>query len=245
MHYVPSGPEEAEFLKNYDPYAYELPAVTVDMALFAFDGAALSLLLIRRGGYPFRGCLALPGGFLEMSESPREAAARELLEETGVSGVTPVQIYTLGEPGRDPRHRILSVLHLALVDAAAVVPRAGDDAAEALWFSLEGFSREGSALALTLRGPGGETLSPAGETGPGDLLRAPRLPEIACDHTEAILRAFLALRRSLVCGDIARQLWPEGAGEAQLSALCRAAFLPAQSWRKNPFFADRRREGVF
>ena len=83
--YVPSCEEEARYLAAYDASKYQNPAVTADVALFGREGDALFLLLIRRGGYPYKGYCALPGGFIDIAESVPVGAARELLEETAVS----------------------------------------------------------------------------------------------------------------------------------------------------------------
>lgn len=133
-------------------YAYPLPAVTVDMAIFTITKQnEFSVLLIRRGDDPFKGSLALPGGFVEVGagyngqddqgESVETAAARELHEETSLrverDGVFLEQLYTFGDPGRDPRGRVISVAYFALV-GMDVAPRvqAGDDAASADWVPL-------------------------------------------------------------------------------------------------------------
>ena len=89
-----NGLTEEEFLSQYQPRDYERPSVTVDMLIFAVDksGENKRLLLIKRKNHPYLGCWALPGGFVEMKESLREAAARELEEETGVKGMRVEQI---------------------------------------------------------------------------------------------------------------------------------------------------------
>ena len=77
MVYNPSCEEEVAFLKNYNPNKYKNPAVAADTALFAADGDALKVLLIRRGGYPYKGSWALPGGFVNIDEDIRVSAQRE------------------------------------------------------------------------------------------------------------------------------------------------------------------------
>lgn len=133
-------------------YEYPLPAVTVDMAIFTITKKnEFSVLLIQRKDDPFKGALAFPGGFVEVGagyngadnqgESVEAAAARELREETSLvverDGVFLEQLYTFGNPGRDPRGRVISVAYFALV-AMDVAPRvrAGDDAAAADWVPL-------------------------------------------------------------------------------------------------------------
>ena len=80
---------------------------------------------------------ALPGGFVRMRESLAEAAARELAEETGVTDVYMEQLHTFGEPGRDPRTRVITVAYYALVPAKAINARPGDDASDADWFPTD------------------------------------------------------------------------------------------------------------
>jgi 8-oxo-dGTP diphosphatase len=109
------------------------PALTADVVALAFDAGELRVLLVRRGHEPFAGKWALPGGFVEPGESVATAAARELREETGLSGVRLEELCTLSEPGRDPRGWVVSVAHLALVRAGEHTPRAGDDARAAEW----------------------------------------------------------------------------------------------------------------
>ncbi|MEZ5193629.1 MAG: NUDIX hydrolase [Nocardioides sp.] len=115
-------------------YTSEYPIfyVTVDIAIFTILHDELCVLLIRRDDEPHRGALALPGGFVQPDEDVLAAARRELEEETGVADVVLEQLATYGAPGRDPRGRVVSVAHVAVIPAA-VETRAGSDAAEALW----------------------------------------------------------------------------------------------------------------
>lgn len=122
-------------------YDYPRPSVTVDCIVFAADSRRdrcdLAVLLIRRGEAPFKGKWALPGGFVQMNEALEAAAVRELEEETGIPGAFLEQLYTFGEPGRDPRGRVISVAYYALVKRSDVVVRAGSDAKDAKWFALD------------------------------------------------------------------------------------------------------------
>jgi 8-oxo-dGTP diphosphatase len=120
--------------KKYS-YDYPRPAVTVDIVVVT-KARGPKVLLIRRKHDPFAGKWALPGGFVDMDETLETAARRELREETSVETAELVQLYTYGDPGRDPRGRTISVAYLARVDPRHVVPRAGDDAADAAWFPL-------------------------------------------------------------------------------------------------------------
>ena len=116
-------------------YEYPHPSVTVDCIIFALQDDELKVLLIQRNGNPYKGCWALPGGFVEIDESIETAALRELNEETGVEKVFLEQLYTFGEPKRDPRERVISVAYYSLVKLGEHAIRAGSDALKACWFS--------------------------------------------------------------------------------------------------------------
>jgi 8-oxo-dGTP diphosphatase len=115
-------------------YKYPRPAVTVDCVVFGYDEGELKVLLIERGLEPFKGCWALPGGFVQMDETLDEAARRELAEEAGLKNVFLEQLYTFGALNRDPRERIVSVAYYSLVKLAST--RAATDAADACWFPI-------------------------------------------------------------------------------------------------------------
>ncbi len=116
-------------------YKYPHPSVTVDCVIFGFNGVSLQVLLIERGSEPFKGCWAFPGGFLNMDESAAEGAMRELEEETGLTGAYMEQFHTYSAPHRDPRERVITIAHYALVRTSDVRP--GDDASRACWFPLD------------------------------------------------------------------------------------------------------------
>ena len=128
------GLTEAEFLAAYDPSKWERPSVAVDM--FCYCRENRSLLMVKRGGHPFIGKWALPGGFLEPDETAEQAVRRELAEETGVNADAIIQLRTFSDPHRDPRTRIVTVAYIAVLDRLPDA-RAGDDAADAKWFALE------------------------------------------------------------------------------------------------------------
>ncbi|MBX4151823.1 MULTISPECIES: NUDIX hydrolase [Paenibacillus] len=141
------GLTEREFLEKYRAGDYERPSVAADMVIFTVtDEAAdsyrklpekeLRILLIRRGGHPFLGKWALPGGFVQPSETTEQAAARELREETGVDDVYLEQLYTFSDIGRDPRTWVMSCSYMALINSDKLELQAGDDAADAAWFKV-------------------------------------------------------------------------------------------------------------
>ena len=116
-------------------YKYPHPAVTTDCVIFGFDGSELQVLLIERGIEPFKGKWAFPGGFLKMDETAGEGALRELKEETGLENAYIEQFNTYSDPGRDPRERVITIAHYALVRIQEV--KGGDDAAKAQWFPID------------------------------------------------------------------------------------------------------------
>ncbi|CAN5465116.1 NUDIX domain-containing protein [soil metagenome] len=131
----------ANALSTPDTYVYDhpRPAVTVDIILFTFHDADLKLLLVQRKGEPFKGKWALPGGFVQVDEDLDTAALRELAEETNVSDVYLEQLYTFGEPDRDPRTRVITVAYFALLSAdqsAQLNVQSNSDASDARWWSM-------------------------------------------------------------------------------------------------------------
>ena len=117
-------------------YDYERPAVTVDCVVFGFDEFDLKVLLIQRDLAPFENQWALPGGFVRMEETLEDAARRELHEEAGLSDVFLEQLYTFGDPGRDPRDRVVTVAYYALVKLSEHTVRAAGDAKNAAWYPV-------------------------------------------------------------------------------------------------------------
>ena len=121
----------------------ERVALAVDVACFALAGGQLRLLLVRRADEPFAGLWALPGGAVRADEPLDTAAARILAERTGVGEAGPggsaagdtylEQLYTFGEPGRDPRGRTVSVAYYALLPGGEWPPAAGRGVGVAAW----------------------------------------------------------------------------------------------------------------
>jgi len=123
---------------NYDASQYERPSVTIDVVIFTILHETLKVLLIKRKAWPYENMWAIPGGFVKMDESLDDAAYRELVEETNVTReqVYLEQLYTFGEPTRDPRTRVITVAYFTLVSADQLSPEAADDAIDVGWFSV-------------------------------------------------------------------------------------------------------------
>ena len=234
----PEKQTEAEFLKSYDASKYPRPSVAVDMVIFSvmdqpqpnyrkLPEKELKVLLIKRGGHPFKDCWALPGGFVRPTESLEQAATRELVEETGVENVYMEQLFTWGEPGRDPRTWVISCSYMALIDASRIKLDAGDDAVDAQWFSVSkklklekkkltksgSISKQRYSLVLSsehlttetqlekiVRKMGASQTEEEQIVVPGDL---------AFDHARMIAYAVDRLRRKIEYADLAFNLMPE------------------------------------
>eukprot|EP00347_Sterkiella_histriomuscorum_P002811 403366713 len=126
-----------------------VPSVTVDaMAVKPKqDGSGHEILMIIRGGNPYKGHLAFPGGFVDYNEDPLVACVRELQEECGIEGTNPTLVTVAGKPGRDPRKHIVSIFYKVDVDPTAQV-KAGDDAAHAQFYDIAEIWGKRSELAF-------------------------------------------------------------------------------------------------
>ncbi len=121
---------------HYDASKYERPSVTVDVVMMSLRQRDLQVLLIKRRSWPYEGMWAIPGGFVNIDESLESAAKRELQEETEVQDVYLEQLYTFGDPGRDPRTRVITAVYFALLDSERLQVKAASDASDVGWFSV-------------------------------------------------------------------------------------------------------------
>ncbi|MFZ5975465.1 MAG: NUDIX domain-containing protein [Bacillota bacterium] len=195
-----------EFLTAYDPGQYERPSVTVDMAAFTLlpgDPLRLAVLLIKRGDHPFINRWALPGGFINMDEDLSESAYRELLEETGVKDVMLYELGAFGAPDRDPRTRVITFAYFAMAPMGTLLPKAGDDAADARLFAVETLVEQKRGVrrtmlhlkdgSLSLRALLRTQLEFRGRN-VGQRMRIVDGGELACDHALILGRALERLR---------------------------------------------------
>lgn len=120
-----------------EPSAFSIK-VAVDAVVFGYSkNDGVSVLLIKRKYPPFKNNWAIPGGFVLETESLEEAVTRELQEETGIKVNYMEQLYSFGEPNRDPRQRIISIAYFALVKSTLFQQlKASTDAEDAQWFSI-------------------------------------------------------------------------------------------------------------
>ena len=140
--------EEKEYLETYDITTFERPSIATDVVVFSIlnDGERdnirklqkkrLKVLLIKRAAYPYKDCWAMPGGFCVPGEDVIDTAKRELFEETNVKDAYLKLIGVYGEKNRDPRGWIISNTFMALMDGEKCQLKAGTDAWEAKWFSI-------------------------------------------------------------------------------------------------------------
>jgi 8-oxo-dGTP diphosphatase len=112
---------------------YEQPAVTVDLVIFTVNNDTLKVMLVRRAEAPFADHWSIPGGFLKASESLEEAALRVLKEKAGVENVYVEQLYTFGDPDRDPRARVITVTYFALIPWKDLVQPPSDKVTDLMW----------------------------------------------------------------------------------------------------------------
>jgi len=155
-------------------YEYPRPALTVDaIVVHQKQSGGYKILLIERLHDPFKGCKALPGGFVNSGESTEEAVCRELREETTLDFKLEQfkEVGVFSKPGRDPRGWVVSVAYLAEVEEEFAVEGC-DDAASAKWYELPRCSFSLDQLAY-------------------DLLEM----NLAFDHRMIILKAFEVMLR--------------------------------------------------
>ncbi len=233
-----NGLTEKEFLSAYRPADYERPSMAVDTVIFTVTQTKednyrklpekeLKVLMIKRGGHPYLGSWALPGGFVNPDETTEQAAMRELKEETGVDNIYLEQLYTFSEPKRDPRMWVMSCSYLALADSGKISVKAGDDARQAEWFTVKTHTfdekiieKDGGFEKMTEYGlilsHGDEVISGRvrhtvlrNDMGVKNTYEITENNGIAFDHARIILYALERLRGKVKYTDIALNLMPE------------------------------------
>lgn len=181
--------DEAEFLSNYDAAAFARPSVAVDLVLLGIIDDAPTALLIKRDSHPFAGRWSLPGGFVGVAESVDDAAARVLREKARLEGAYIEQLYTFGQPERDPRTRVISVTYFALLTADRLLSAVHADPSLTLAEIL---------VSAVERNPKVEVYSTDGQALP-----------LAFDHADILGLAITRLRGKLDYSDVAFALLPD------------------------------------
>jgi len=127
MAFMKEYKSEEEFLKDYDSSVFEKLSMTTDILIFSVSDEIqdnyrklskkhFSVLLVKRDNYPFKDKWCLPGGFVGIDEDIEDAAKRILANETNLHNIYLEQLYTFGNPNRDPRMRVVSTSYMALID---------------------------------------------------------------------------------------------------------------------------------
>ncbi|MBQ1389712.1 MAG: NUDIX hydrolase [Clostridia bacterium] len=214
---------ENEFLSNYKIDKYERPSVTADIVAFMIRSTQsdnyrmdkenrLSVLLIKRGGHPYKDHWALPGGFLVPGETVEECAFRETLEETNVLPVSIMPIGVFSKPGRDPRGWIISNAYVSIISEESVDQKGQDDANDAQWFDVKFDQNENGNCILNLTYDGVELNAVLTE----EQTKFGRTSFIikdsgglAFDHAEIIASALSVLRNSAKNFDMIFDFLPE------------------------------------
>jgi 8-oxo-dGTP diphosphatase len=111
--------------------------VTVDVLIFRYQKPDIEIILIQRKNPPFKNLWAIPGGFIEMDETLKNAAIRELYEETSLQEIPLFPLAYADQPGRDPRGRTISFVFGGILSPPFPKPEAKDDATALDWFNAE------------------------------------------------------------------------------------------------------------
>ncbi len=243
---------EKEFLKNYSTDKYEKPSVTADVVAFKIttteQGSSyrhepeckLSILLVKRGGHPFKGCWALAGGFLEKGETIEECAVREIQEETNITPASMRFVGMFTEPNRDPRGWIISAAFASVMREGSMTDAVGgDDATDAKWFDISLDEIENDRYSLHLQN-GDISLSAVlkSETASTGMQHFVILENngLAFDHASVIATALTALRKEGVHFESCFDFLPEEFTLTQLQRvqeiLLNTSMIPANFRRK-------------
>ena len=117
---------------------YKIPSLTTDAIVLRKhkNDEFHDILLVTRGKEPFAGKLAFPGGFVNYGENPEHGCIRELKEETDLDGLDIELLTVRGDPKRDPRRHVVTIVYIVNVDSDAN-PKGGDDAKDAKFYNLK------------------------------------------------------------------------------------------------------------
>lgn len=122
---------------NLDVTEGVVTALATDVVVFTIRNERLLVLLVRRRHEPYAGLWALPGGLVPPDEGLDDCASRMLAEKTGVRGVYLEQLYSFGDPVRDPRGRIVSTAYYALLPPARLREAGAENLPESCWAPVD------------------------------------------------------------------------------------------------------------
>ncbi len=214
---------EEEFLKDYDPKAFDQLSMTADILLISVSDQEqtnyrktskkmMSILLVKRDDFPYKGKWCLPGGFLNpKTETLAECAKNVLKRETNLSNIYLEQLYTYDAIDRDPRTRVVSTSYIALVDKNKLTDMINKNAS---WFDVVLLEEKNNIVDITLDN-GTETIHLAikkelrEKTTDRYRFVEAKNEDIAFDHALVILAGIERLRNKLNYTDIVFNMMPE------------------------------------
>lgn len=213
---------EEEFLANYNPKEFEQLSMTTDILLISVSDKEqnnyrktskkmMSILLVKREDFPFKGKWCLPGGFLNpQTETLEECAKRVLKKETNLDQIYLEQLYTFDEIKRDPRMRVISTSYMALVDKTKLANQINSFAS---WFDVSSVEEKNNVVTIELDN-GNETITLQIEKKLKELTTdryefIHKRNDLAFDHDFAILAGIERLKNKINYTDIVFNMMPE------------------------------------
>lgn len=214
---------EEEFLKHYDPKQFDQLSMTADILLISVSDhkrknyrktskKAMSILLVKRTDFPFKGKWCLPGGFLNPNgETLEECAKRVLKRETNLQNIFLEQLYTYDDPKRDPRTRVVSTSYMALVDKEKLTDMINENAS---WFDVVSQEETNDKIEIVLDN-GTDTIKInvkkilREKTTDRYQFQSEKDKDLAFDHDLVIVSGIERLRNKLSYTDIVFNMMPK------------------------------------
>lgn len=213
---------EKEFLENYDSNQFEKLSMTTDIIIFSVsdkpqenyrknDEKNMSILLVKREGYPYKNKWCLPGGFLDIKEELEECPKRILERETNIKDVYLEQLYTFGSINRDPRMRIVSTSYMALIDKNKLLNKLNENAK---WFDVKIIEKEDDTIIFKLENQNEEIRFVAKRKLKEAMIDQYEYEiieneKLAFDHALVILKGMERLRNKIQYTDIVFRMMPK------------------------------------
>ncbi len=213
---------EEEFLRDYDPTAFERLSMTVDILMLSVSDEEtdnyrktskkkMSVLLVKRDNYPFKDKWCLPGGFVDIQENLEDAPRRILKAETNIDNMFLEQLYTFGDVKRDPRMRVISVSYMALIDKKKLTDNLNSSAS---WFDITLYEEKDLTVDLVLDN-GSETIhltiakTLKEHTTDRYAFSIVKNDDLAFDHPIVLLSGLERLKNKIGYTDIVFNMMPE------------------------------------